>query len=69
MTTENKHPRSVRRYGTNELAALFNVVPHTVRVSCSLRGEYMGIRPVKLPNGRLSFDANTADAVASGKAA
>lgn len=68
MSTDPK-PRAVRGYTTNQLAALLGVVPHTIRVSVCLKGEYLGLRPTKLPNGRLWFDANKADAVALGKVA
>ncbi|MBK8638603.1 MAG: hypothetical protein IPN92_10060 [Chromatiaceae bacterium] len=59
----------LRGYSTNELAGLFKVVPHTIRVSVSARGQYMGLIPTKLPNGRLWFDAQQADAIALGKVA
>ena len=68
----NAHPSTrtpPRGYTTNQTAMVFGVVPHTIRVSCCERGEYMGIRPVKLPNRRLLWDADQVDAVARGETA
>lgn len=65
-TKSNTPPRG---YTTNVAAAAFGVVPHTLRVSICLRGDYLGIRPVKLANGRLLWPADQVDAVALGKVA
>ena len=56
-----------RGYTTNQTAAALGVVPHTLRVSCCEKGQYMGIRPVKLPNRRLLWPADQVDAVARGR--
>jgi hypothetical protein len=56
-----------RGYTTNHTAAALGVVPHTLRVSCSKHGHYLGIRPVKLPNGRLLWPADQVDALVSGQ--
>lgn len=37
---------------TEELSAVLKVKPQTVRAGLSLRGHYLGLHPVKLPNGR-----------------
>lgn len=58
-----------RGYTTNQTATAFGVVPHTLRVALCKRGEYLGIRPVKLANGRLLWPAAEVDAVALGKVA
>lgn len=57
-----------RSYTTAQTAAVFGVVPHTLRVALCLRGEYFGIRPIKLPNGRWLWPAAEVDALAMGKA-
>lgn len=38
---------------TKEFAAIFRVESQTVRRSYCVNGSYMGIKPLKLPNGRL----------------
>lgn len=60
---------SPRGYTTNQTASVFGVVPHTLRVSLCEKGEYLGIRPVKLANRRLLWPADKVDAVARGEAA
>lgn len=45
-------------YSTEQLAALAHVKPTTPRVSLCRRGHWMGIKPVKLPNGRLLWPAD-----------
>jgi len=51
---------------TEELAASLGVEPQTPRASLCRNGHYMGMRPVKLPNGRLLWDAAELDALLSG---
>jgi hypothetical protein len=53
-------------YPTSQAAVLFGAKPNTLRVALCERGEYMGIRPVKLPNRRLLWPADAVDAVARG---
>lgn len=65
-TKSNTPPRG---YTTNVAAAAFGVVPHTLRVALCQKGEYLGVRPVKLANGRLLWPADQVDAVALGKVA
>ncbi len=38
---------------TNEFADELGVKPHTVHRSHCEKGHYLGIKPIKLPNGRL----------------
>lgn len=54
-------------YTTNAMAAIFGVVPHTARVSYCEKGSYLGIVPVKLPNGRLLWPGEDVEAVARGE--
>lgn len=46
------HPPTTR-LTTNQLADALGVKGSTVRRSLCVRGHYLGVRPVKLPNGRL----------------
>lgn len=43
---------------TEELARAFLVKPETVRSSYCREGHYFGLRPTKLPNGRLLWPAD-----------
>jgi len=55
------------RYSTDEIAEKFMVKPNSVRSSISRNGNYMGIKPIKLPNGLLAWPADEVDRIASGK--
>lgn len=46
---------------TAEFAAALGVQGNTVRRGLCVRGEYMGIRPIKLPNQRLLWPAEAVD--------
>ena len=54
---------------TEELAALLRIVPQTPRASLCRFGHYMGMRPVKLPNGRLLWNASDVARLTSGEVA
>ena len=43
---------------TEELALQCGVKPQSVRVSLCRTGSYFGVKPVKLPNGRLMWPGN-----------
>jgi hypothetical protein len=44
---------------TQQLAKYLQVEAQTIRSGLSRKGNYLGIRPsIKLPNGRLLWDAN-----------
>lgn len=58
-----------RAYSTDELAAVLKVRPNTPRSGLCRDGHYMGMRPTKLPNGRLLWDAAAVDALLAGEAA
>jgi hypothetical protein len=64
VSNESKPPRS---YTTDEAAAILGVKPHTLRVGLCTSGEYMGLRPVKLPNRRLLWPADLVDGLARGE--
>jgi len=59
-------PRSLN---TEEAAAALRVRPNTLRVGLCKNGHYLGLRPIKLPNGRLLWDASQIDALARGEVA
>ena len=44
-------------HSTKEVAQAFNVQGATVRRSVCVNGHYLGLRPVKLPNGRLGWSS------------
>jgi len=46
---------------TEELAAALRIVPQTARAALCRNGHYLGLRPVKLPNGKLLWDAAEVD--------
>lgn len=50
-----------RRLATAEAAAVLRVRPQTLRRALCLNGHYLGVRPTKLPNGRLLWDASALD--------
>ena len=54
---------------TEEIAALFHVEPQTPRAALCRQGHYMGLVPIKLPNGRLLWDTADAQRLASGEVA
>jgi len=53
---------------TNEIAVLLKLKPQTIRKHYSQHGAFMGIRPVKLPNGRLRWSGSAIARLLSGEA-
>ncbi len=62
-------PPLKRAYSTDELAAALKVRPNTPRSGLCRDGHYLGLRPTKLPNGRLLWDAEAVDALLDGEVA
>lgn len=58
--------RTGAKLSTEEMAARFRVAEQTPRASICRLGHWMGMRPVKLPNGRLLWDAAEVERLASG---
>jgi hypothetical protein len=56
-TTTSPSARSSAKLITEELAAALRIVPQTIRAGLCRNGHYLGLRPTKLPNGRLLWDA------------
>lgn len=54
------------KLSTENLSELLKVRPSTIRRGFCVRGEYMGLRPVKLPNGRLLWDREQAERLVVG---
>lgn len=54
------------KLSTEELAALGKVLPQSIRAAVCRNGHWLGLRPVKLPNRRLLWDAKEAARVLNG---
>ncbi len=54
---------------TEELAAVFRNRPQSIRASLCIKGHFCNLRPLKLPNGKLLWDAAKVAAVLIGKVA
>lgn len=52
---------------TEEVAAQFNCQPQTPRASYCRKGHWLGLTPIKLPNGRLGWPAEDAERVQRGE--
>ena len=52
---------------TDEIAVLLKLKPQTIRKHYSQHGAFMGIRPVKLPNGRLRWSGSAIARLLSGE--
>lgn len=61
--------RQGEKISTEAMAARLLVEPQTPRASLCRNGHYMGLRPVKLPNGRLLWDAAEVERLAAGEVA
>lgn len=51
---------------TNEFAERVRLKPQTIRKSLSKNGHVMGIRPIKLPNGKLRWKKHEVAALLNG---
>lgn len=58
-----------KKLTTKEAADKLRASPKTPLVSLSRLGHWMGMRPVKLPNGRLLWDAAEVERLVSGDVA
>jgi hypothetical protein len=64
----NNVPTAARKISTEELAARLLVKEQTIRAGLCRDGHYLGLRPVKLANRRLLWDADEVEALTSGEA-
>lgn len=67
QTMQINHP--CLKLSTEELAALGKVVPQSIRAAVCRNGHWLGLRPVKLANRRLLWDAIEAARVLNGEVA
>ena len=58
-----------RKLSTEELADVLRVMPQTIRAALCRKGHYLGLIPLKLPNGKLLWDASDVNCLLSGEAA
>jgi hypothetical protein len=57
---------SHRRLTTEELAVQLAMQPQSIRKHLNQRGTYYGLQPVKLPNGKLRWPADSVEQLANG---
>ena len=57
---------STEKITTAELAKMTRDRSPSIRTALSRTGHYLGLRPVKLPNGRLLWDAAAVDKILNG---
>jgi len=62
----NGHTDMQPRFSTEVLAEHLKIKPQTIRAALCRDGHYLGLRPIKLPNRRLLWDANALEALLSG---
>lgn len=58
---------SARVYSTEEVAGLARVLPNTIRSNLCRFGHWLGLRPVKLSNRRLLWNAEQVERVLMGE--
>lgn len=56
-----------RKLDTAEAADRLRIRPQTLRRALCLQGHYFGLKPTKLPNGRLLWDAADLDRMTAGE--
>lgn len=56
-----------KKISTSKATDTLGAKPQTARASLCLRGHWLGMRPVKLPNGRLLWDADEVERLATGR--
>lgn len=52
---------------TEQLADKLHIKPNTVRTNLCKHGHVYGLKPIKLPNGRLLFCADAVNALLNGE--
>lgn len=65
----NDAPLAARTLSTEQAAAILKVKPQTLRAALCRDGHYMGLRPSKLPNRFLLWDASSVEALLNGEVA
>lgn len=59
--------RTGAKLSTEEAAAKLRAAPQTPRASLCRQGHWLGMVPVKLPNGRLLWPADEVERLAAGE--
>jgi hypothetical protein len=60
--------RPAAKITTEEMAGLLRVVPQSIRAGLCRNGHFCGLKPLKLPNGKLLWDAAAVERLLSGEA-
>lgn len=66
MNTQLQVITRPRKLDTAEAADRLRIRPQTLRRALCLQGHYFGLRPTKMPNGRLLWDAADLDRLTAG---
>lgn len=69
MNTQLQVITRPRKLDTAEAADRLRIRPQTLRRALCLQGHYFGLRPTKMPNGRLLWDAADLDRLTAGEVA
>ncbi|MCQ8879129.1 hypothetical protein NQT69_14050 [Pseudoalteromonas shioyasakiensis] len=65
-----KHtPTPLKSFTTEQFAITIHGKANTIRTRLSKTGSYYGIKPIKLPSGRLLWPADAVEALLTGKGA
>lgn len=72
MQTQKTTPRTdvaniLRTYSTEEAAAVLHIRPQTLRAALCRYGNYFGLRPFKMRNRFLAWDAAAIEKMARGE--
>ncbi len=57
-----------RHLTTEELATALTILPQSIRKRFSQTGQYFGLRPKKMPNGRLLWPTDAVEQLTNGSA-
>jgi hypothetical protein len=68
-TTTAPSARPAAKITTEELSVLFRNRPQSIRAALCNKGHFCNMRPVKLPNGKLLWDAAEVAALLNGEVA
>lgn len=70
MNMNNKattRPSDTKKYSTEQVAQILCHAPQSLRAALCRSGSFMGMRPVKLPNGRLLWDSAAVHKLVNGE--
>jgi hypothetical protein len=68
-TTAAPSARPSAKISTEELASLLRIAPQTARAGLCRNSHYLGLKPVRLPNGRLLWDTAEVERLLAGEGA